>query len=378
MVLPPCLLAIGTLVPGIPYASTIGMWLFPTASGPLLPIALAGALVAHRAARRGARRVGTLFALVGALTASSAGAVIARHAQTARANGVSINLLATIVPRLASVGAAPDESVFYTRVDGHDLGLDIYRPAITTGAAPVAIHIHGGGWNAGDRKVKAANVRWFADHGFLGISVDYGLATAERATWQTAAAQVTCALSWVSANAGRYGGDPDRVFVFGESAGGALALTTGYAAAAGVSLSSCDGTVPPIRAVAAQVPGVDPVTAYGNPDPIGGPRVREMVRWYLGGTPADHPDEARAVSSATYVSPQAPPTLLVLSDDDHLVPIEGALRFIDRARQAGVSVRVVRFRWADHGVAALYYSVANQTWLQTTRQHFCRHGGACG
>ena len=378
MVLPASLLAAATFVAGIPYAGSLGMWFFPSLAGPFVAIALVGALLALEAVRRGARRLGGVFALLGALTAVAAGVIIKDHAQVAAANGVSVNLLATVVPRLASVGAAPDDTSVYTRIEGQDLRVDIYRPKGSSRAlAPVAVHIHGGGWNSGARTAKAANLRWLADRGYLGISLDYVLATAERATWNTAASQVACALSWVAANARTYGGDPERLFAFGESAGGALALTMAYAAASGVAASSCGGEVPLLSAVAAHVPAVDPVTFYQNTDPYGGERSRRMMNLYLGGTPMEYPDRVRAVSSATYITPKAPPTLIVLSDDDRLVPIEGALQFIDRAMQADVPLRVVRFPRADHGVAVLYYSVVNQTWLHVMRQHFCRFGGAC-
>lgn len=378
MVLPAALLAVGTFMPGIPYPATAGTKIFTAAAGPFVVVALVGAMLALAAARRGARRTGAGLVIVGVLTAAAAGAVIGNHVRIAEANGVSIGILATVVPLTAGAGVTPNETHRYTQVDGQDLLLDIYRPKGSPGVpAPVAIYIHGGGWIAGDRAAKAANLRWLADHGYLGVSLDYVLATEEKATWRTATSQVACGLSWVALNASKYGGDPERLFVFGESAGGALALTTAYAAATGVATSSCGGLVPAVRAVAVQVPALDPVTLYQNPDPGAGGRARQMVTRYLGGTPMDHPDRARAVASATYITPKAPPTLMILSDNDRLVPIEGALQFIDRAMQAGVSLRVVRFPWADHGVAALYYSVVNQASLQMMRQYFCRHGGAC-
>jgi acetyl esterase len=379
LVVPAAVLALGTFMPGLPYVGTAGTWAFPTFAGPFLLAGLAGAMFALGAARLGARRAGRALAVIGLLTAVGAGIVIARHARIAAAHGVPVNLLATVLPRGAGTGARADETHIYAQADGHPLELDLYRPTGRPGVlAPVAIYVHGGGWIHGDRTANAATVRWLAGRGYLGVSLDYVLATAEKPTWQTAASQVACALSWVTANATKYGGDPERVFVFGESAGGALALTTSYAAAAGVATSSCGGQMPAVRAVAAQVPALDPVTFYQNPDPIAGAFSRQMVSRYLGGTPMDHPDRARAVSSATYITPKAPPTLLILSNNDHLVPIEGALTFIDRATQAGVPLRILRFPSADHGVGQQYYSVVNQTWRQVMQQHFCRYGGACG
>ena len=146
------------------------------------------------------------------------------------------------------------------------------------------------------------------------------------------------------------GGDPDRLFAFGDSAGGALALTATYAAAAGVAESSCGGTVPRVRAVAAEYPAVDPTTFYENSNPLFRGLARQMVGGYLGGSPREYPERARFVSSATYVTPEAPPTLIFLVENDHLVPIAGALDFIKRAERVGVNVQTVRFPWADHAV----------------------------
>jgi len=207
------------------------------------------------------------------------------------------------------------------------------------------------------------------------VSMAYVLATPERATWRSAGEQVACAMTWTASNAATFGGDPDRMFAFGESAGGALALSTSYAVASGAS--SCGGSVPTVRAVAAQFPAVDPVTFYENTNPLTAAAARSMVRLYLGGSPAEYPERVRAVSPITYVTPNAPPTLILLADNDQLVPIAGALQFIERAERAGVTIHVVRFPWADHGVSLQFYSVANQAMLQLMRQHFCRHGGRC-
>jgi acetyl esterase len=182
---------------------------------------------------------------------------------------------------------------------------------------------------------------------------------------------------WTASHAKEYGGDPDRLFAFGDSAGGALTLTTTYAASAGAAQPSCEGTVPKVRAVAAEYPAVDPVTLYENSDPVFAAMARRMVGGYLGGSPAEHPERARFVSSAAYVTREAPPTLIFLVENDHLVPIAGALDFIEQAERVRVNLRTVRFPWADHAVNLQFYNVANQAMLQIMLQHFCRHGGGC-
>ena len=318
-----------------------------------------------------------MFAVAAAIAAASAAIVIGRHMRVASSNGAPVNLLATLMP--GGLGsAAPDATVAFTRADGQELLLDIYRPNHAAGTpAPIVFYIHGGGWILGDRTMQAANLRWFADRGYLAVSAEYVLATSTRATWDTASSQVACALAWIAANAATYAADPERVFAFGESAGGALALTISYAAAGGTARSSCGGTVPAVQAVAAEYPALDPVTFYENSDPLLRGIARQMVGQYLGGSPSEYPARAHAVASASYIIPQAPPTLIFIPDQDHLVPIAGALRFIDEARRAGVSVRTVRFPWADHAVNLQYHGVTNQAMVRIMEQHFCQHGGLC-
>jgi len=373
LAIPAAALAVGTFVPAVPYLGTAGSALLPLFAPQVLVAALVGGALAFSARRR----AGTALAIVGLLAAAAAGFVMERHARVGSSNGARVSLLAALVPR--GLGSAtPDATVTFTRVDGQNLELDIYRPKAAPGTlAPILFYIHGGGWISGDRTMQAANLRWFADRGYLAVSAEYVLANETRSTWNTASAEVGCALTWITANASTYGADAERVFTFGESAGGALALTLGYAAAANTPMSSCGGTIPRVRAVSAEYPAVDPVAFYDNPDPLLGGIARQMVGQYLGGSPSDFPVRAQAVASASYINPQAPPTLIFIPDHDHLVPIAGALRFIDVATRAGVSVRTVRFPWADHAVNLQYYGVTNQAMVQITLQHFCQHGGLC-
>jgi acetyl esterase/lipase len=371
-------LALGTFFPAIPYLGTAGSLLLPLFAPQIAAVAVVGGALSLVARRLGARRTGTLLAVLAVLAVASAGTVIGRHVYIASSNGARVNLLATVVPRGLGTGAA-DETVTFTRVDGQDLELDIYRPNNAPKTpVPIVFYIHGGGWILGDRRMQAANLRWFADRGYLAVSAEYVLATPTRPTWNTASSQVACALAWIAANAATFAADPERVFAFGESAGGALALTASYAAAGGTTMASCGGRVPTVRAVAAQYPAVDPVTFYDNPDPLLRGVARRMVGEYLGGSPSEHPARAHSVSSASYITPQAPPTIIFIPDNDHLVPIAGALAFIDEATRAGVPVRTVRFPWADHAVNLQYYGVTNQAMVQLMLQHFCQHGGPCG
>ena len=97
--------------------------------------------------------------------------------------------------------------------------LDIFKPA-GTDKAPVLIFIHGGYWRALDKKDHAFLPKPFVDAGVLVVSINYTLCP--EVTIEEITRQARAACAWVWRNAASYGGDPDRVHVFGHSAGGHL------------------------------------------------------------------------------------------------------------------------------------------------------------
>jgi acetyl esterase/lipase len=235
------------------------------------------------------------------------------------------------------------------------LHTSIYRPALNTGAgiggaaAPIFFYIHGGGWVSGAADMTSANLRWFADNGWLVVSIDYRLATAVNPTWDKAPRDVACALSWTAQNARRLGGDPDRIVVFGESAGGNLAINLSYASAIGQAPSGCGGEVPIPVATIVSYPIIDPKSAYAHPFLYPASSAKAFITAYIGGSSAEFPDRIRAISPATYLSKGAPQTLIVQPELDALIPPEGAYDFAKKARAFGVDITLVRIPFANHG-----------------------------
>ncbi|WP_049901038.1 alpha/beta hydrolase [Halococcus agarilyticus] len=102
-----------------------------------------------------------------------------------------------------------------------DIPVRLYRPAVSS-PAPVLVFYHGGGWVLGTLDSAGSICRRLARRtGHIVVSVDYRLAPEH--PFPAAVADAESALSWVAANAGAFGGDPDRLGVAGSSAGGNLA-----------------------------------------------------------------------------------------------------------------------------------------------------------
>jgi acetyl esterase/lipase len=107
--------------------------------------------------------------------------------------------------------------------------IDIFQPEGKTGV-PVVVFFHGGAYVRGDRSISPevyANVTtYFARHGFLGINGTYRLAPA--AIWPAAAQDVAQVVKWAKDNAASFGGDPNRIYLIGHSAGATHVATYAF------------------------------------------------------------------------------------------------------------------------------------------------------
>jgi acetyl esterase/lipase len=123
--------------------------------------------------------------------------------------------------------------------------LDVYAPTSGKNHA-VVVWIHGGGWQAGDKKEVHHKPQAFADRGFVFVSINYRLLP--EATIKQMAEDVAKAIRWVHDHARDYGGDPDTLIVAGHSAGAQLAALVctddRYLKAEGLSLSVIKACVP--------------------------------------------------------------------------------------------------------------------------------------
>jgi acetyl esterase/lipase len=366
-------LGLGALLPPAANRFTMASSSFWTAQAPRAVVAaLATLLAAGFGLMRGPRRLSRVVLVAAAVALLFSGFITARIVGAASAAGGSANPLSGLV--FTSTDSAPDTRETYAVAGGQALSAVVYRPRGHPAAAPVIMYIHGGGWISGDAAELGHDMRWFADQGWLVISVDYRLATDTHATWDEAYRDVACALAWTYANAARWGGDGDRIAVAGDSAGGNLAVNLAYAAAAGRAQSGCGGTVPVPRAVVVQYPVIDPRDAYDHGYPARGAEPKMFLRRYIGGPPEQFPERMRAIASDTYISAAAPATLIVEPDNDGLIPTGGVLRFAQRARSAGVDLTVDRIPFANHAYDGVAGSLGNQAALTIRRNYLVEHG----
>ncbi|HEX4367624.1 MAG TPA: alpha/beta hydrolase [Rhodopila sp.] len=122
-----------------------------------------------------------------------------------------VTILNALAPK---AGITETQNVRYAPGNRHEL--DIYAPSGEK-PAPVVVFIYGGGWKDGNKAEYRFVAAALAARGFLTVVPDYRLFPQVRfpAFLQDNAA----AVAWTKANIGRYGGEPNRIFLMGHSAG---------------------------------------------------------------------------------------------------------------------------------------------------------------
>jgi len=158
------------------------------------------------------------------LATASFAQVPANIADKVRAVGQAMDptigeLYAPMFPKEAWAGVSIQRDVAY----GSDnlQKLDVFTlDGAKSKKLPVLLFVHGGGFTRGDKHAAfyPDNITlWAANSGMVGVNINYRLAPG--VPWPGGVKDLAAAISWTKANIARYGGDPNRIVLFGHSAG---------------------------------------------------------------------------------------------------------------------------------------------------------------
>ena len=136
------------------------------------------------------------------------------------------------------------DDIVYASPDGQPLLVDLYLPDEAARPLPVIVFLHAGGWLNHDRRFAPDLGRFFAERGFAMASLDYR--SSRQAIFPAALQDVIAGIQWLRSAGAEYGLDPERIGVWGASAGGHLA-----------ALAALSAPETRVRAVAAVYPPVD-------------------------------------------------------------------------------------------------------------------------
>jgi acetyl esterase/lipase len=238
-----------------------------------------------------------------------------------------------------------DKDIVFASASGTDLKLDITRPTKPNGIG--ILFVHGGGWRMGTREMMAPIAQEMAGYGFTGVASQYRLNTPKGAVWPAHIHDVKAAIRWTRAHARELGIDPERIVLWGSSAGAHLVLLAGGTP----DDPKLEGEVGPlgISSKVAAVVAVHAPTGFHAGAPSGKHTSPLNALMGEGGTDAD----ARLAAPMTYVNPNFPPVLLLHGTVDRVVHHSQSQVMFDALRAARAPVDMHLYHGHAHGFARL-------------------------
>ncbi len=240
------------------------------------------------------------------------------------------------------------KDIVYAQASEQELKLDLYLPAKRPEKPrPLIVWIHGGAWRAGNKNSNPA--ARFVDDGYISASIAYRLS--QTAVFPAQIHDCKAAVRWLRAHAGEYGIDPERIAVWGSSAGGHLVAMLGTSG--GVEeLEGGLGHPEQSSRVQAVVDYFGPTT-FTKMDAAGSRMVHDDPQspesMLIGGPIQEHPDLVRRADPIAYVTADDPPFLIVHGDKDLTVPYNQSELLAEALAAGGVEHIFHTAKGGGHG-----------------------------
>ena len=261
-----------------------------------------------------------------------------------------ILLLAVAQGALLAQGTQPlpadfqvERDIAYAEPKSQRQMLDVYTPAAAKNL-PVVVWIHGGGWRVGDKTEIASKPVAFTRKGLVFVAVNYRFVP--NVTMETIVRDVAKSVRWVHDHVGQRGGDPNRIFLMGHSAGAQLAALVctddRFLKSEGLSLAILKGCVP-VDGDTYDVP-LQVATAAARRKSLGQPDPKLGYAEKFG-----PPDRQRDLSAVRHVARnKGIPRFLILHVADHTDTTAQAHRLWSELREAGVPAKTFGAAGTDH------------------------------
>lgn len=206
---------------------------------------------------------------------------------------------------------------------------------------PVIVFLCGGAMEQMDRNVWMGELSCFAKRGYAVACVEYS--THPRVKWPEQICDIKCAIRFLRAHAGEFGLDGSWIVAAGESAGGFLALAAALSGSmpeydVGENLDQSSA----VQAVIAWYPAVS--------------CMRTAVQL--------HVDTSAMPDLLDWVTPDAPPAMLLHGTADQLVPCSESERMYEALEKAGVPADLYLLEGAHHNDAPFVQECMKERMLQ--------------
>ncbi|MDT4896298.1 MAG: hypothetical protein QOH25_1375 [Acidobacteriota bacterium] len=243
--------------------------------------------------------------------------------------------------------------VEYGKGGNRPLKMHILRPRVMPKERlPVIVFIHGGGWFEGHRNRGLAPLVHFTERGYLCATIEYRLT--DEAKFPAQIEDVKTAVRFLRAKAKEFHLDPERIGVWGQSAGGHLAALLGTSG----NVKDLEGTGG-WRKFSSRVNAV--VDWNGPVDFLEAKELERLMKqkqaegWkeiamerLVGGLVLDNKEKAVRANPVTYVTKDDPPFLIMHGDEDQTVALSQSQLLYEALKAAGVDVTFNVIKGAGH------------------------------
>ena len=233
------------------------------------------------------------------------------------------------------------EQHIYKVVHGEYLLADVITPSPASDVSRGAVVcFHGGGWVGGSPEAFERQCVWLADHGVVGVMIEYRLLKDRAENVLDCIRDAHSAMRWVRAHAEQFNIDPSRIAAMGGSAGGHLAACTAM-----IDIQEPDENQDVSSRPDALVlfnpaldTGVDAIGAHET-----------------------FPQEGMPSSPIQHIAPGLPACLSLNGCEDTVTPIGIAERFIEQMLAAGNDCRLVGYPGEGH---SWFHKQFDQTFIR--------------
>lgn len=261
----------------------------------------------------------------------------------------------------------------YAGNDNPRQALDLYLPKkrSTDKALPVIAFIHGGAWRAGDKRSGLRRLTPFIASGdYAGVSIGYRLTN--EAQWPSQIHDCKAAIRWIRANAKKYNLDPEKIAVWGTSAGGHLVAMLGTSG----GVKELEGKIGKHLDQSSRVDVVvnffgpaEMLTMGDHPSTMDHNAPDSPESLLIGGPILENKEKARSASPITHVTKDDAPILNVHGTADPLVPYPQSVDFNKRLVEAGVASNLITITDGGHG----NFGKATEKVNQSVSEFFAKH-----
>ncbi len=242
------------------------------------------------------------------------------------------------------------DQIQWTVVDGTTLTMDISAPE-GKGPFPALMIIHGGGWTLHTNTVMEGMARHLTNQGYVVFNINYRVLP--KVKLEQIVEDCMGALIWVKEHAAEYNGDPGRIAVTGDSAGGHLTAMLLTQAGNPQFKPSYSGNGKTDLSVTCAIP------TYGVFDFVELNKISPAIaKSYLGESYQQDPERYRLLSPALNIRKDMPPQLVLVGSED---PLRGENKhYVEAVKAAGNPIELWVFPGQGHAFLNYFWDERGQ------------------